>query len=223
MGEIEREKGLPCDVKWMVNYSTNSWHSFKKYCYDTFEYWQPLDSTLKFQNDELTREDYATKKLPYSLGETGNCPAWSELVSTLYSEEERRKIEWAIGSVFKGDSKYIQKFLVFYGPAGTGKSTVLNIIQALFEGYYAVFDAKALGSSSGTFATEVFKDNPLVAIQHDGDLSRIEDNTKLNSIISHEEMTVNEKYKPTYTAKSESFLFMGTNTCLLYTSDAADE
>lgn len=212
MGEAEREKGLPCDVKWMVNYSTNSWHSFKKYCYDTFEYWHPLDSTLKFQNETLTREDYATKKLPYSLGETGNCPAWSELVSTLYSDEERRKIEWAIGSVFKGDSKYIQKFLVFYGPAGTGKSTVLNIIQALFEGYYAVFDAKALGSSSGTFATEVFKDNPLVAIQHDGDLSKIEDNTKLNSIISHEEMTVNEKYKPTYTAKSESFLFMGTNT-----------
>ena len=50
-----------------------------------------------------------------------------------------------------------------------------------------------------------------MAIQHDGDLSRIEDNTRLNSIISHEEMTMNEKYKPSYTARVNAFLFMGTN------------
>ena len=34
------------------------------------------------------------------------------------------------------------------------------------QGYYSVFDAKALGSSSNAFALEAFKDNPLVAIQH---------------------------------------------------------
>ena len=56
-------------------------------------------------------------------------------MSTLYSPPERAKIEWAIGSIIAGDSKKIQKFLVFYGPPGTGKSTVLNIIQKLFEGY----------------------------------------------------------------------------------------
>ena len=55
------------------------------------------------------------------------------------------------------------------------------------------------------------KSNPLVAIQHDGDLSKIEDNTKLNSIVSHEEMTMNEKYKPSYTSRINSFLFMATN------------
>ena len=75
--------------------------------------------------------------------------------------------------------------MVLYGPAGSGKSTVLNIIQQLFEGYYSVFDAKALGSSSNAFALEAFRSNPLVAIQHDGDLSRIEDNTRLNSLVSH--------------------------------------
>ena len=57
----------------------------------------------------------------------------------------------------------------------------------------------------------MFKANPLVAIQHDGDLSKIEDNTKLNSIVSHEEMTMNEKYKPSYMSKVNCFLFMGTN------------
>ena len=106
-------------------------------------------------------------------------------MGTLYSVEERAKIEWAIGAIVSGDAKKIQKFLVLYGPAGTGKSTILNIVEALFAGYTTTFEAKALGSSNGSFATEVFKNNPLVAIQHDGDLSKIEDNTRLNSIISH--------------------------------------
>ena len=101
--------------------------------------------------------------------------------------------------------------MVLYGSAGTGKSTILNIIQLLFEGYYSVFDAKALGSTSNSFALEAFKNNPLVAIQHDGDLSKIEDNTRLNSLVSHELMTVNEKFKSTYSNRFKCFLFMGTN------------
>ena len=101
--------------------------------------------------------------------------------------------------------------MVFYGSAGTGKSTVLNVVQQLFEGYYAVFDAKALGANNNAFALESFKSNPLVAIQHDGDLSKIEDNTKLNSLVSHEEMTINEKFKSAYTNSFKAFLMMGTN------------
>ncbi|MBS7310995.1 MAG: hypothetical protein KIG70_07380 [Treponema sp.] len=61
------------------------------------------------------------------------------------------------------------------------------------------------------FATEAFKSNPLIAIQHDGDLSKIEDNSKLNSIISHEEIMINEKYKSAYPMRVNCMLFMGTN------------
>jgi hypothetical protein len=68
-----------------------------------------------------------------------------------------------------------------------------------------------LTGTNNAFATESFKGNPLVAIQHDGDLSKIEDNTKLNSIISHEEIVINEKFKPLYNQRVNSFLFMGTN------------
>lgn len=184
------------------------WH---KYCQrqmrDSFH---QLDENLIFSNVETKKEDYATKRLPYPL-EDGDISAYDRLMSVLYSPEERRKIEWAIGAVVSGDSKRIQKFLVLYGAAGTGKSTVLNIIQQLFEGYYSVFDAKSLGSASNAFALEAFKNDPLVAIQHDGDLSKIEDNTKLNSLVSHELMTVNEKFKSTYTNRFNAFLFMGTN------------
>ena len=186
----------------------DAWH---KYCQrqmrDSFHM---LDEKLIFSNTQTTRKDYASKRLPYPL-EKGDVKAWDRLLGVLYSEEERRKIEWAIGSIVSGDSRKLQKFMVFYGAAGTGKSTILNIIQQLFDGYTSVFDAKALGQASNSFALESFKTNPLVAIQHDGDLSRIEDNTRLNSLVSHELMTVNEKFKGLYSNSFKCFLFMGTN------------
>ena len=169
-----------------------------------------LDEKLIFSNSETNKKDYASKRLAYPL-ESGEIPAWDKLISTLYSDEERHKIEWAIGAIVSGESKKLQKFMVLYGEAGAGKSTILNVIQLLFEGYYCVFDAKALGSSSNQFALEAFRKNPLVGIQHDGDLSRIEDNTRINSLVSHEEMMVNEKYTKGYNNSFKCFLFMGTN------------
>ena len=186
----------------------DAWH---KYCQkQKRDSYRMLDEKLIFSNTETNKKDYASKRLNYPL-EPGETPAYDKLISTLYSEEERAKLEWAIGSIVSGDSKKIQKFMVLYGAAGTGKSTILNIIQQLFEGYYSVFDAKSLGSSGHQFALEAFKTNPLVAIQHDGDLSKIEDNTRLNSLVSHELMTVNEKFKGTYSNRFKCFLFMGTN------------
>ena len=178
-----------------------------------------LDEKLIFSNTKSGKRDYASKVLPYPL-EEGSTNAYDQLMSVLYDEKERHKIEWAIGSIVTGESKKLQKFMVLYGAAGTGKSTVLNIIQQLFEGYYSVFDAKALGSSSNAFALEAFKTNPLVAIQHDGDLSRIEDNTRLNSLVSHELMTVNEKFRSTYANRFKAFLFMGTNKPVKITDEA---
>lgn len=186
----------------------DKWH---KYCQRQMrDNYEMLDEKLIFSNTETNKNDYATKKLDYPL-EEGNIEAYDQIMSVLYSQEERKKLEWAIGSIITGDSKTLQKFIVLYGGPGTGKSTILNIIQQLFEGYYSVFDAKALGSANATFALEAFKSNPLIAIQHDGDLSKIEDNTRLNSLVSHEYMTVNEKFKSTYPMRFKSFLFMGTN------------
>ena len=186
----------------------DAWHKYcQRQCRDNYF---PLDEKLIFSNTETNKKDYASRRLSYPL-EPGSIEAWDKLASTLYDEEERHKIEWAIGSIVTGDSKKIQKFMVLYGEAGTGKSTILNVIEQLFEGYHTVFDAKSLGSSNNAFALEAFKSNPLVAIQHDGDLSKIEDNTRLNSLVSHEVMEINEKFKAKYKAHFKCFLFMGTN------------
>ena len=205
-----RFDGIP-NVLYMYDSDSGMVDSFHRYCQrqmrDTY---RMLDEDLVFANTEPSKDLYASKRLEYPL-EPGSITAWDKIIGTLYNEEDRHKLEWAIGAIVSGDSKRIQKFMVLYGEAGTGKSTILNIIQMLFKGYYSVFDAKALGAYNNSFALENFKSNPLVAIQHDGDLSRIEDNTVLNSLVSHEELPVNEKYKGTYTHRFKCFLFMGTN------------
>lgn len=198
-------------VKYMWDSESGMIDAFHKYCQKQMrDSFVMLDEELIFANTETRRENFASKKLDYPL-EAGSIKAYDKLIGTLYTPTERHKLEWAIGSIVSGDSKTIQKFMVLYGAAGTGKSTILNVIQQLFEGYYSVFDAKALGSANNSFALEAFKTNPLVAIQHDGDLSRIEDNTRLNSLVSHELMTINEKFKAQYSSRFKCFLFMGTN------------
>jgi energy-coupling factor transporter ATP-binding protein EcfA2 len=208
--EMLNRDGVSPTVATLESNSTKLWDEFQRFVRNSGNNSHNLDEVLTFANTEVKKTDYVSKRLPYSL-HPGKTDAWDQIVGTLYSEEEREKIEWAIGAVVSGDSKHIQKFLVFYGPPGSGKSTILNIIQKLFDGYTAVFDARELAGNNNAFATAAFKSNPLVAIQHDGDLSRIYDNTKLNSIVAHETMTVNEKYRAPFETKSNAFLFMGTN------------
>lgn len=194
----------------MKNYSSGSWTKYKKYIRESPDHYVKLDRKLTFSNTKTTKKDYVSKSLSYPL-EDGPHDSYEKIISTLYEPEERAKIEWAIGSIVAGDSVKIQKFFVFYGKPGSGKSTILHIIEKLFDGYYTTFDAKSLGSNGNQFAAEVFRDGPLVAIQHDGDLSRIEDNTKINSIVSHELMAMNVKHQSAFTERMDCMLFMGTN------------
>lgn len=207
----ESKQHMNAKVKYLSGFNNGAWATFNTYLKNISSDVHILDSTLKFADQEIKKSDYATRKLPYSISK-GSCKAWDALLETLYDEEERRKIEWAIGSIVSGKSKRIQKFFVLYGSSGTGKSTVLNIIEKLFEGYTTTFDAKSLGMSSRQFATSAFSEDPLVAIQHDGDLSRIEDNTRLNSIVSHEKMLMDEKFKKPYQSRVLATLFVGTNS-----------
>lgn len=207
-----REKADEMDATPLLlsSFESKSWSNWKNYVASLDDSDVDLDLTLTFADDEPERKKYSSRRLPYSLTDAP-CPAWEELVSVLYEPMEREKIEWSIGSIIAGDSKKNQKFLVFYGPSGFGKSTILGIMEKLLEGYYIPIDMKALGSANNGFAMAGFKNNPLLALQHDGDLSRIEDNTKLNSIVSHELMAINEKFKSEYYTRAYAFLALGTN------------
>lgn len=202
--------------KYLGNFSTNSWLQYRNYVGHLDNNYHQLDEHVTFKNSKVRKEDYVTKRLPYDL-EVGDISSWDEIIGTLYDPEERAKIEWAIGAIVTGDSKTIQKFLAFYGAPGTGKSTILNIIQWLFEGYWVAFVAKELTGANNSFALETFKMNPLLGIEHDGDLSKIQDNSKFNSLVAHEPVQINEKNKPVYTARFDTFLMIGTNTPVKFT------
>ena len=214
--KVEELRKHDSSITYTANYMWNGdnkmidkWHH---YCQKQLrDNWQMLDNKVIFANQETKREDYATHKLPYAIAE-GEMPAYEELVSKLYEPQERDKFEWAIGSIIAGDAKDIQKFIVFYGDRGTGKSSIMDIIEQLFEGYTSHPRFVEVVDPNNSFALESFKDNPLVAIEHDSKLDRIADNSRLNSIVSHEKMMVNEKFKPKYETKFNCFIFIGTNT-----------
>lgn len=185
----------------------DKWNKYcKKQLVDRFHV---LDTKIIFNNTEISRNDYVSKKLPYDLVE-GDCPCYDELIGTLYTPEERRKIEWALGSVIAGESKELQKFIVLYGAPGSGKSTILDIVEKLFVGYCNAFESKAVGSAKD-FALDTFKDNPLISIDHEGDLSKIESNIMLNSLTAHNKLVVNPKYEKKYQMRINALLMIATN------------
>lgn len=216
MGKHGNESSVAATLRDCDSGQVSKWRNFceKLLVENSFT---PLDQKILFADHEIVREDLATFKLSYSPEDIPT-PAYDQLTSTNYNPEELHKLEWSVGAILTNDIKSLQKMPVLYGSGGTGKSTYLNIVQDLLGGderakhkYWVPFMASELGGS-GAFKLSAFKDAPVVAIQHDGDLSKIEDNTTLNSLISHEAMLVNEKNKAPYAMSFNTFLFMGTNT-----------
>lgn len=175
-----------------------------------------LDLTLVFADETPTREKAATFKMPYSLSDAP-CNAWDELCTKLYGPEERLKFEYAIGSILTGASLYLQKGYVFFGDPGTGKSTIMDIIELIFQGHTGSFKSAELGNASSQFSLEPFKLNPLVAVDQDADLSRIEINNLLNQIISHDKLHINAKGKSLFEIVPRALLFVGTNKAVKIT------
>lgn len=186
------------------------WRQYRQWSKNMVNTDHPMDRTPVFSNTPVRQEDHVSYRLPYCL-EDGEPTCWMKLVDTLYDPSERQKIEWTIGSVLTGDCRKIDKFLVFYGDPGSGKSTILNVMQQLFGEFCVPFDSESLAQRNNAFALSAFADDPLVAIEHDGDLSRIETNTRLNSIISNEIQLVNEKFKKPRSVRISTMLIMASN------------
>lgn len=190
--------------------SSKHWSEFQAYVKNMPDNYRRLDEKVTYLDTKVKKTDYVSKRLPYSL-QDGPAPAWEEIISTLYDPEEREKIEWAIGAILSGEAKRIQKFLVFYGPQGSGKSTILNIIMKLMEGYCVSFKAENLVKGNDQFNLDFLAKDPLVAIDEDTKLNHIESNALLNTLVSHEPININEKFIRRYPSKPICMLLMGTN------------
>lgn len=204
------EHGSPKVMK-LEDQDSGQYKLFKSWLRNMPDNPRAMDRNILFRSSPKRKEDYATKRLSYDPVD-GDCSAYDRLMETLFEPPERQKLEWATGSILAGDSKKIQKFFVLYGRGGVGKSTFFRILNMLFEDYVGTFQAKALGQAQNRFALEPLKSNPLLAIDDDGDLSKIEDNTRLNQIVSHERQIMDEKGKGLYEIAFDTMLFVGTNS-----------
>jgi len=198
-------------MKLCRTYSSTSWVTFTNYIQRMPDNFHVLDEKLAFADTVVTKKDYISRRLPYSLSD-GDHSAFDEIMETLYDEKEREKILWAIGCVVAGEIRKVQKFCVLYGAPRTGKGTILDIIKKLFADYCVSFRAQDLASNSDQFAMEMFRTNPLVCIDPDAKLDRIEDNTRLNTIVSHEIMVMKQKFKSSYNGRVNAMLFIGSNS-----------
>ena len=192
------------------NFSSKRWSEFNAFVKLMPDNAKRMDDKVTYQDTVVKKTDYVSKRLPYSLNK-GSCDSWDLLMSTLYEPEEREKIEWMIGSILSGDSKKIHKFMVFFGPQGSGKSTVMEIMMKLFEGYCVPFKAESLVKGNDQFNLSFLESDPLVCFDEDTNLSRIESNATLNTIVSHEPLRINEKFKKQYQIRPFCTLIMGTN------------
>lgn len=96
-----------------------------------------------------------------------NCPAYDELMNTLYSPVARETIEFVIGAALEGEVNPDHNLVMLHGPAGSGKSTMLYIIQKLFAKRYWI-----VGESFSVPA--LFDGKAGVAVCHDCDATHLE-------------------------------------------------
>lgn len=169
-----------------------------------------FNNKIIFSDQETKKEDHCTTKAKYAVAD-GSRENYEKLISTLYAPEERHKLEWLIGAVIAGENLNVQKFGVMYGPPGSGKSTMVEIMYKLFDGYYTTFNSRELAKGD-SFALSPFKKNPLVAIDAEGDLSKIESNTTLNTLTAHDIIKINEKYQAKFDIRPLAIIFICTNS-----------
>lgn len=210
--ELVKSLGESSNVRAVLlkNYSTKKWREWKQYVKDSPDNWHALDANVLSADAVIKKEDYASKTLPYVIAE-GSTEAYTKLSTTLYDLLELQKFEWFLGAVLTGASKKLQKFIVLYGPKGTGKSTMIDIACELLKGYWSPIEAKILGMSKAAFPLEQFSSDPLLGVDHEAKLSKIDDNTRINSIVAHNAMMVNEKFKKPYPKTFKTALMFGSN------------
>lgn len=214
----EKFNGMPYKALHVTDPSTKLFDDFEKMCKMLRSLGPDLDRHVIFANDKVRKEDGASFVLPYAIEDIPT-PNYDYVMDIWYSPLERQKIEWAIGAVISGESrtKQVDHFIVMYGKPKTGKGSVISIIQSLFsdgQGNSYTEEMKLASLASGSqFAMQSLRNNPLIAIDSDADLSKKHAKAIniLNTITSHEKVRMELKGRDDYEMQCESFIFAATN------------
>lgn len=196
------------NVKSMDRNSSGLMAIFEAYCKRQRSSDKVFNQKVLFADHEIVKTDYATYKLPF-VPTPGEAPAFTELATTLYDEKELDKILWAMGALLTGKIAKIEKFLYLYGPKGTGKGTMITIIQNMMGEYAGSIDLQVLTGST-EFATSQVQELPLL-IDSDTDLSKIKKEVNLLKLTSHEPIMKRNLYQTAYPVTFKGLLITASN------------
>lgn len=188
--------------------SSGTMTKFMNYCKKQKSSNVLFNTKILYSNRQPVKQDYSTYQLSYTPIK-GPTPAFDELLGVLYEPDELNKILWAIGALLTGEIEKIEKFLYLYGPKGTGKGTVINIIKDMFGDYSSTIDLQYLTGTS-EFATSVIDEVPLL-IDSDTDLSKIKKEINLLKLTSHEELLKRVVYQTAYPVTFKGLLITASN------------
>ena len=212
-GVLRDKVGRKVILKTLDNSKTGQLKIFKDWLHQLGKNhnFRSLDEDLTYLSDVITIDQYRSKRLSYDLVE-GTYDNYEIMMSTLYDQKNRDMIEWSIGSILAGwkETKKNDHLVVLYGKPGSGKSTVLDIIEDIFEDYWSPINIDDIVNPNKQFSKAALKNNPLVAIQDDGSLKKI-DTEEMNKIASHSMIEINEKGKGQYNIIPRAICFIATN------------
>ena len=139
---------------------------------------------------------FSRTSLPFGFNPHAQCPRWMEFLQEVSDGNEERIAllqEW-FGYNLVPDMS-LAKFMLFIGRPGTGKSTVLNVLQHILgPGQFAFTSFKQLGEQFGLHSLV----GKLAAIMPDAHLSRRADAMQalevLKNVVGGDTVSVNRKF-----------------------------
>ncbi len=185
-------------------------HAFNGFCkdYGAEQNTIVFDAKILFSNHEIVRDDYATTQLTYMPIE-GNTPNFDELFGTLYEAEQLEKILWFVGAALTDNMDRVEKMLYLFGRKGTGKGTVIKLLNMIFQDYVGSISLQRLTGSS-EFAGDGLGTKPIL-IDSDTDMRRVTNDTLLLKVVSHEEIIINRKNQQPYPYTFKGLIVAASN------------
>lgn len=168
-----------------------------------------VNNKLTFATSETKKKDVALYRLPYDPIDI-QTPAFDTFSERLYGEEIN-KVLWHMGCALCNDNMKNHKVMLIYGMPGSGKSSLLKIIKEVFKNYAEYVDIDRIADSTDKFALAQLKRNPSVGLCDEADLTRVNTNSILNKVFSHDELSINEKNQKAFNLDSRTLFFIGTN------------